>query len=99
MNIKFNRRKIETICILLSFTLVIIITVLGILAFADEIFRWDILPINMERIMALLFASIAMVIGASFVISLMINFSLISISLEKFSENFEKFVKNDNGRS
>ena len=96
MNINFNRRKIESICILLSFTLVIIITILGILATADEIFNWDLLPPNIENVMVLLLTSIAMVIGASFVISLMINFSIISISLEKFADKFEKFVeKND----
>lgn len=95
MNIKFNRRKIETICILLSFTLVVIMTFLGILASADAIFRWDILPPNIENIMLLLFASIAMVIGASFIISLMINFSIISISMEKFAEEFKHFVKKE----
>ncbi|UZR94197.1 hypothetical protein [Chondrinema litorale] len=95
MNINFNRRKIESICILLSFTLVIIITILGILATADEIFNWDLLPPNIENVMVLLLTSIAMVIGASFIISLMINFSIISISLEKFADKFEKFVEKD----
>jgi|GEM_PF-1022098 len=96
MNMNFNRRKIETVCILLSFSLVVLLTFLGILATADEIFNWDILPENIEKIMILLFSSIRMVIGASFVLSLMINFSIISISLELFSENFKKFVDKEN---
>lgn len=95
MKISFNRRRIETVCIAISFLLVVLITFLGIVAMADSIFNWDILPPNIENIMSLFMIAIAMVIGASFLISLMINFSLISLSLERFADNFEKHVNNE----
>ena len=87
MKINFNRRKIETICIFLSFILVIMLTVFGILAVADEMLYWDILTENLENIAILLMSATGIIIGATFLISLMVNFSLISISMEKIAEN------------
>lgn len=90
MKIAFNRRRIETVCIVISFLLLVLLTLLGILAVADSIFNWDILPPNIEKVMTLFMMAIAMVIGTSFLISLMVNFSLISLSLEKLADKFEK---------
>lgn len=95
MKIKFDRRKIETNCIIISFSMVILITFLGILAAADGIFNWNILPQNLERIATLLMVTIGMLIGASFLLSVMINFSLISISLEKVAEKFSPVTEKD----
>ena len=90
MNINFNRRKIETICIFLSFVLVVFLVIFGILAIADEIFSWDILSDKLENIVILLMSATGIVIGATFLISLMVNFSLISISLEKIADKYNK---------
>ncbi len=89
MRILFNRRKIETICIFLSFILVILLVIFGILAMADELFNWDLLSENLENIAILLMSAIGIIIGATFLISLMVNFSLISLSLEKIAEKFD----------
>lgn len=94
MRINFNRRKIETICIFLSFILVILLVIFGILSIADELFSWDILSDNLENVAILLMSATGIIIGATFLISLMVNFSLISISLEKIAEKFNS--KNDN---
>jgi len=85
MKINFNRRKIESICIFLSFILIILLVVFGILSVADELFNWDILSDKLENIAILLMSATGMIIGASFLISLMVNFSLISLSLEKIA--------------
>lgn len=85
MKINFNRRKIESICIFLSFILIILLVIFGILSVADELFNWDILSDKLENIAILLMSATGMVIGASFLISLMVNFSLISLSLEKIA--------------
>jgi len=95
MKIIFNRRKIETICIFLSFVLVILLVVFGILSIADEIFSWDILTDNLENIAILLMSAIGIIIGATFLISLMVNFSLISISMEKIADSLSKKDKKD----
>ncbi len=94
MKINFNRRKIETICIFLSFILVILLVIFGILSIADELFSWDILSENLENVAILLISATGIIIGATFLISLMVNFSLISISLEKIAEKFNS--KDDN---
>lgn len=88
MKIFFNRRKIETICIFLSFILVILLVIFGILAIADGLFSWDILSEDFENIAILLMSATGIIIVATFLISLMVNFSLISISLEKIAEKF-----------
>ena len=88
MKIKFNRRKIETICIFLSFVLVILLVIFGILSIADELFSWDILTNRLEKVAFLLMSATGITVGATFLISLMVNFSLISISLEKIAEKF-----------
>ena len=85
MEINFNRRKIESICILICFVLIVLLVIFAILAIADEIFAWDLLSDNLERIARLFLSSIGITIGATFLMSLMINFSLISISIEKIA--------------
>jgi uncharacterized membrane protein YidH (DUF202 family) len=90
MKIDFNRRKIETICIFLSFLLVCLLALFGVLAVADGIFNWDILTKNMENVVTLIMIATGIIIGATFLISLMVNFSLISISIEKIAEKYEK---------
>jgi hypothetical protein len=88
MKINFNRRRIETISIFLSFLFVMLLTVFGILAIADEIFSWDILSDHLEKIAILFMSATGMIIGATFLISMMVNFSLISISIERIAEHF-----------
>ena len=87
MEIHLNRRKIETICIFLSFVLIILLAIFGILAIADTLFSWDILTDKLENIAALLMSAAGIIIGASFLLSLMVNFSIISISMEKIADN------------
>jgi TRAP-type C4-dicarboxylate transport system permease small subunit len=62
----------------------------AILAIADEIFAWDLLSDNLEKIATLFLSSIGITVGATFLMSLMINFSLISISIEKIAEKKTK---------
>jgi hypothetical protein len=95
MKINFNRRRIETICIFLSFVLVVLLVIFAILAIADHLFSWDILSKDFENVAVLLMSATGIVIGATFLISLMVNFSLISISLEKIAEKFNSNNKQD----
>jgi len=85
----FNKRKIETICILLSFLLIIILSFLLIIAIADTVFHWDILPKHVEKVMILFMASSGVIIGACFLLSLMVNLSLISSNLEKIADTLK----------
>jgi len=98
MFLKFNRRKIETICIIISIVLIIIMTILGILAIADELFNWDIFPENIETIIILFLSSFGLIIFACFLLVVMINFSIISLSLEKISDTYVKNKKIDKNK-
>ncbi len=86
MKISFNKRRIETACIILAFFLVLLMTFLLILAIADQIFQWDIFPPLIERIGIFIMISITLIIGACSIINFMVNFSLISMSLETLAE-------------
>jgi len=90
MFLKFKRRKIETICIIISIVLIIIMTILGILAITDELFNWDIFPENIETIIILFLSSFGLIIFACFLLVVMINFSIISLSLERISDTYVK---------
>jgi len=86
MIINFNRRKIETYCLLIAFVLVVILTLSSIFAVADQIFNWDILPKNIENIVFLFMWASGFIFIATFLISLMTNLSIISLSIEKISD-------------
>ncbi len=90
MVVKINRRKIESYCLITSFLLVVVLTISSIFAVADQIFNWDIFPKNIENIVFLLMWSSGFILIATFLISLMTNLSIISLSIEKISK------KNDN---
>nr|NQU93127.1 hypothetical protein [Bacteroidota bacterium] len=90
MNIKFNKRKIETSCILISFVLVVVLTISAIFAIADGLFSWDILPENIEKIAILFMSASGLIIVATFLISLMVNLSLISLNVEKIANKINK---------
>lgn len=90
MKIHFDRRKIESICLLLSFVLIIIMVAMSVFAVADELFAWDLLPDDIEKLAILVMVSIGLVIVAAFLISIMVNFSLISLSLEKLASRHER---------
>jgi len=90
MIIKINRRKIESYCLITSFLLVIVLTISSIFAVADQLFNWDLLPKNIENIVFLLMWSSGFILIASFLISLMTNLSIISLSIEKISKKNDK---------
>lgn len=90
MIIKFNRRKIETSCLIISFILIIVLTISSIFAIADEIFNWNILPKNIENIVFLFMWASGFILIAAFLISIMANISLISLNIETISKNIKK---------
>lgn len=90
MKLNFDRRKIETTCIFISFSLIILLSLLGILVMADNILNWDLLSDKLEKIAALAIITTGTVVSASFIISLMVNFSLISMSMEKMADGLNK---------
>jgi len=93
MNLKLNLKKIEKTCIVLSFIFVLLLSLLGIIAIADGLFKWDILPDNLQKIATLAMLTMGVVVFSSFLISLMINLSRISANLESIAENMDELKK------
>jgi hypothetical protein len=88
MKINFGRRAIETICTFLAYYLLLISLFVWLFYQADNLFNWDILSENIERIIErLLLPSVAGIIFFAITISVLINFSLISINIEKIADN------------
>ena len=98
MKFYFNRRKIETICIVLSSFLIVFITFFCILGLADGIFNWDVLPKSLENFAVLIMASIGLIILACFLLNIMVNLSLISINMEKIYNKLNEKGEKENER-
>jgi hypothetical protein len=93
MTLHLNKRKIESTCIMISFLLLIVLTVTIILAIADGLFHWDLLPDKIENIAFLIMWASGIVLIAAFIISLMINLSLISSGIKEISEKISSHDK------
>jgi hypothetical protein len=87
MKLAINKRKIETICILVSIILIILMMLLGIISIADSIFKWDILSPNLQKVALLIMYSFGLIIAGCFLLNLMINISIISNSIENIEIN------------
>ena len=93
MQLKFNKRTIADNCTYIAYILILIIGFLAILGIADFIFRWDILSKNLERLAYLFIWANVVVIFSSFLISMMVNMSIMSESMEKIADNLSKPTK------
>jgi|JI10StandDraft_1071094.scaffolds.fasta_scaffold09877_5 hypothetical protein len=98
MTFNFPRRKIETACIALSFGLTAVLAVFIILLMADNILDWDIFSRTVERVLGMIIASVGVVLGACFLIVLMVNMSITSISIERMAGAMEDRNPDRDGR-
>ncbi|MBK6884387.1 MAG: hypothetical protein IPH05_15885 [Flavobacteriales bacterium] len=98
MTIRFPRRKIETACIALSFGLTAVLSVFIILLMADKILDWDIFSRMVERVLGMIIACVGVVLGACFLIVLMVNMRISSISMERMAGAMEDRNADRNGR-
>lgn len=95
MKLQFDKRKIADNCTFLAYILIIMMCVFGILSIADLLFRWDILPENIEKIGFLFIWSGVFIIVGAFLISLMVNISIMSNSLEQIADKMSKDLKDE----
>lgn len=79
-----KRDQIEGLSASIAVFLLIFMTIAGILAIANGIFDWDILPPSMERILWFIFASLMVIIVSAVLVNVMINISIIAVEVKKF---------------
>lgn len=78
-----DRRKIEKITASIAVTLLFFITVIAILAVANFIFKWDIFPPDIEKVLWFVVGSCVAVIFSSVLVNIMINLSILAINSDK----------------
>ena len=87
MKIKFSRRQVESICTYSAYVLLLLLLVLWIFYQADSAFNWDILPRDFQRIIEqFIIPSIGGTVLITAILSVLLNISLASISIEQIAQ-------------
>lgn len=85
-----DRRKVERLTASLAVVLLFIITLGGILFFADLFFNWDIFTPDIERILGFLLLSMLVTIVSSVLVNMMLNLSIIALNSEVIARRNSK---------
>ena len=88
-----DRRKIEQVTASLAVILLFCMTFIGILVIGDGFFSWDIFPPEIEKILAFIMASCAVIIFSSVLVNVMLNLSIIAINSDIFLRNHDSQEK------
>ncbi len=91
-----DRRKIEEITAGIAVFLLFFVSVGGIFAIANGIFRWDLFPPYIEKVLWFIFGSCVVVIVASVLVNIMINISILAINSDISVRLRQK--ENENGK-
>ena len=87
MKIKFSKRQVEIVCTYIAYVLLLLSLALWIFYQADRTFDWDILPSGAQQIIEeFIIPSIGGIVLITFVISILLNISLASVSIEKIAQ-------------
>ncbi len=84
-----NRKSLESTCTSLAVFTLGILVVLTICAVFDQVLNWDLLSGLMEKVAALVFISLAVLLGACVLVSIMLNISIIAEKVSDFVEGME----------
>lgn len=82
-----DRKKIEQITATLAVSLLFIATTGAILAIANGIFRWNIFPPSIEKIIWFIFGSCIIIVVSSVLVNIMLNISIIAINSGRPNKN------------
>lgn len=81
-----NRTKLENAATYLAVVIVGALTCLAIVATADGLFRWDLLPPLLDRIALLTIYSLLIVLAGCVLSSVVLNVSLIASNVAALAE-------------
>jgi hypothetical protein len=81
-----DRKNLEASCTYLAVIVLAILVMLSILGVADGIFNWDILPPALDKIAMLIMGSLAIILGACVLVSVMLNVSIIAGKISKIAD-------------
>lgn len=83
-----QRKTIENITAQLTVIMLFIMTFGGIIFAADLMFAWNLFPPRMETFIYFLLTSCMLIIIASVLVNIMINFSILALSVEELAEKY-----------
>jgi len=94
---KLNRYKIELLCTYLAVVILCVMTVGVILFFAEETFHWNIFSNEFKDILGFLYGALGIILGATVLVSIMINLSIIAIRISSIDEKAGKAMSLKDG--
>ncbi len=87
---KFRRRQIETFCTYITYQLTLLLAIIFVFTMLIEFFDWEFIPSRTERIIwRLVIPALGIILAASAGLSLWLNFSLLSTSIEAIAAKGE----------
>jgi len=84
-----NRKSLEASSTSLAVLILGTLVFLAICAVFDEVLDWDLLSGFMEKVAALIVSSLAILLGACVLVSIMLNISIIAEKVSVFVEGLE----------
>jgi len=96
MKIILNLKKIELFSILLAFVMIMLLAISGIIAIADGLYQWNILPENLEIITILSMLVMGVVLLACIILVVLLSLSRMASNLEKIAEISEIIKDKEN---
>lgn len=85
-----DRRKLESLSTYLAVLILGIMVFVGIFAAADGIFKWDLLPPLLDKVAVLAMVSLAIVLAAAVLVSIMLNISIVAGKVSSIADQLRK---------
>lgn len=84
-----NRKSLEATSTSLAVLVLGFLAFLTICAVFDQVLDWDLLSGTLEKVAALIFSSLAILLGACVLVSIMLNISIIAGKVSDYVEKNE----------
>lgn len=85
-----NKSTLEQLTSSIAVTFLFVLTIGGILLIADQFFKWNIFPPDVEKALAFIMVSLGCIIFSSVIVNIMLNISIIAESVREFADKNEK---------
>ena len=81
-----DRRKLEALSTYVAVLILGILAFLSVLAAADGIFKWDLLPPILDKVAVLVIVSLSIVLGAAVLVSIVLNISIVASKISAIAD-------------
>jgi hypothetical protein len=85
-----DRSRLEATATYLSVLVSAVLAVLGIVASADGIFRWDLLPPLLDKVAVLAMVALSILFATCVVLSIVLNVSIVAQKMAAIADRGER---------